>query len=171
MLTKSKKISIAFLKFLLFTVCILLFGSSVIDLSIKTAYPFIVLALLVASAVFSKLSHCAFAGFICGAFVDSITSGTYCFNTITLMLLAVAACLFSDNVFNKNLKATITLCFICTFVYYLCYWLLFIRPAISTTANPQYILQYAIPSSLYTTVFVIPFYFIYKYWHRICNEK
>lgn len=170
MLTKQKQRSIRFLSFLLFGVCILLFGSASIDLSIKNAYPFIILALLVAFSVFSKVSHSAVAGFICGAFADSIASETYCFNTIALMLLSVASCLIFDNLFNKNLKAAIFLCFLCTCIYYFFYFIFFIGPDVNISNSAEYLLQYALPSSAYTAVFVIPFYFIYKHWNRLRNE-
>lgn len=170
MLTKRKKRSITALNILLFAACILLFGNAGINLSIKHAYPFILLALLVAFSVFSKISHAAVAGFISGAFIDSVASGSYCFNTVILMLLAVAAVLLSNNVFNKNLKAVITLCFLTTVVYYLFYWLIFINPPLKAGDSIAYILQYALPSCIYTTVFVLPFYFLYKYWNKAVQE-
>ena len=119
MLSKRKLRSIKFQNLLLFAACILLFGGAGFSLKLNHAYPFILLALLVAFSVFSKISHAAVAGFICGAFVDSISADSYCFNTAALMLLTVAACLLSDTVFNKNIKAVITLCFLTACAYYL----------------------------------------------------
>ncbi len=169
MLSNKKRGVIRFLNFLLFALCILLYGNAAFDMSIKNAYPFIMLALLVAFSVFSKISHAAIAGFICGAFADSIAANSYCFNTAALMCLTVGACLLSDNVFNKNLKAVITLCFLTVFCYYLLYWIFFIIPVLST-GKVEYLLRFALPSAVYTTVFVIPFYFIYKYWYKLKTE-
>lgn len=170
MLTKRRRRNIIFLNVLIFSLCILLFGNADISLKLNHATPFILLSLLVAFSVFSKTSYSAVAGFISGAFVDSIANSSYCFNTLALMLLAVGASLLSDRVFNKNLKAVVALCFLTTAVYYIFYWLIFINPSVSTTDSIAYLLQFALPSSLYTTLFIFPFYFLYKHWDKLRNE-
>lgn len=159
---KKRRFGVALLNFVLFAAAILLFGNTGIRLHIKHAYPFLILSLLTAYSCFSGVSRAALAGFLSGAFIDSVASGSYCFNTLAFMLLAVAASRLSSSVFNKNLKACITLCFLVTAAYYLLYWIIFIAFSLDFKGNSQYLLQYALPSCIYTTVFVIPFYFLYK---------
>ncbi len=149
--------------FLIFFAVIILFGSGIINLDIKTAHPFVVLSLLVAFSCFaSGFSSCIFAGIVTGACVDSIAADSYCFNTLALMLLAVGAYLLSNNVFNKNLKATLALCFLLSLVYYLIHWLVFIAFSLDFRENLEYLLQHVFPSCLYTAVFCIPFFLIYN---------
>lgn len=168
MLKKERHPIIFTLNILLFFFAIIFYGGG-IDISIGHAYPFIILALLVAFSVFAKVSHAAVAGLISGAFIDSVSTGSYCFNSIALLLLAVGACLLSANVFNKNLKAVFALCFLSAVVYYLFYWLVFIAFSVKGNENIEYLLRYALPSALYTSFFAIPFYLIYKHWNKIKN--
>lgn len=158
----NRRASITVLNIFLFAAAILLFGSTELSLNIKHAYPFLVLSLLTAYSCFYNVSLSALAGFLSGAFIDSVAAGSYCFNTIGLMLLAVAANRLSTSVLNKNLKACLTLCFIISLTYYLFYWLVFIAFSLGLKENLQYLLQYALPSCIYTSVFVVPFYFLYK---------
>ncbi len=164
---KNRHIGITVLNVLLFFAAILLFGNTEIPLHIKHAYPFVLLSLLTAFSCFSNVTLCTLAGFLSGAFIDSIASNSYCFNTITLMLLAVAANRLSISVFNKNLKACVTLCFFVTLAYYLLYWLCFVALSLGFKENSQYLMQYALPSCVYTTVFVVPFYFLFKKQNKI----
>lgn len=170
MLSKSRRRTIVLLNILLFALCILLYGNAGTILKLNHATPFILLSLLVAFSVFSKISLSAVAGFISGAFIDSIANSSYCFNTIALMLLAVGVSLLSDRVFNKNLKGVTALCFLSCAAYYLFYWLIFINPSVDTTDSIAYLLQFALPSIIYTTLFIFPFYFLYRYWNKLKNE-
>lgn len=169
MLKKKRHPVIAILSFALFFFAIFFYGCG-IDISIGHAYPFIILAVLTAYSVFTKISHAAVAGLISGAFIDSVSTGSYCFNSIMLLILSVGACLLSANVFNKNVKAVTTLCFLSTVVYYVFYWLVFIVFSLKGNENMEYLLDYALPSALYTAIFVIPLYFLYKYWNKIRNN-
>lgn len=170
MQSRKKQGKIIFLNFLIFFTAILLYGSVNIDLSIKNAYPFVLLSVLTAFCVFSKISYAAAVGFVSGIFIDSISSKSYCFNTIALMLLGVAVCLLANNIFNKNFKAVLVLCFLTALLYFFLYWLVFIAFSLKGTSNITYLLNYVLPSSFYTAVFVIPFYFLYRYWNKLLNE-
>lgn len=159
---KNRLTAITFLNIFLFAAAILLFGNTGISLHIKHAYPFLVLSLLTAYSCFYSVSRAALAGFLAGAFIDSVASGSYCFNTLALMLLAVAANRLSNSVLNKNLKACLALCFFISLIYYSFYWIFFIAFSLGFKENLGYLLQYALPSCIYTAVLVVPFYFLYK---------
>jgi len=170
MLEKKRHPGIVLSNIALFFVCILLYGSTEIDLSIMNAYPFVLLALLAAYSVFAEISFAAAAGFISGAFIDSVSGGGHCFNTIVFMFLAVSVCLLANNVFNKNLKAVITLCFLSAVAYFFLYWIAFIAFSLNTDENTNFLLRYAIPSAVYTTFFVISFSFLYKFFNQKRNS-
>jgi len=170
MLKKKKHPGKIALNLLLFFVCILLYGTTQIDLSIMNAYPFVLLALLVSYSVFADLAFAAVAGLVSGAFVDSVSSGGHCFNSIVFMYIGVSVYLLANNVFNKNLKAVITLCFLSALAYYILYWITFVAFSLNSTENSHFLLRYIIPSAVYTTVFIFPFYFIHKYFDNKKNS-
>ncbi|MGI6279087.1 MAG: hypothetical protein ACOYJS_00830 [Acutalibacteraceae bacterium] len=171
MVSKKHHAGITFLNILIFFTAILMHGNFESLLYIEQSKPFILLALLTAYSTYSKFGWAAFAGALSGAFVDSTASGSYCFNTIGLMLLAALVCLLSNSVFNKNLKAAAVLCFIVSMIYFLTHWLILIAFKTSAGDNIEYLLQTALPNSLYTTVFILPFYFLYKHWNKKRNEN
>ena len=170
MLAKKRYPKIFILNILIFFLCIVFHGVIGVNLAIRNAYPFVILSLLTAYSCFSDVSRCAAAGFICGAFIDSIAAGSYCFNTLFFMCVSTLLCVMSDTVFNKNLKAALTLCLLSAVLYYLLNWLLFIAFSADSSENMLYLLKYALPSSLYTAFAVIPFYYLYRRWYRIRNE-
>lgn len=171
MLQKRKYPFISFLNFLMFFLAIMLFSPGGIDLSIKNASPFISLALLIVFSCFSSTAQAVSVGFIVGAFTDSASVGSYCFNTLVLFVLALLANLLSHNVFNRNLKATVTLSVLLIALYYISYWGVFIAFSAVGSGNSVYLLKYALPSVLYTGVFSIPFYFVYKKFEKMKSEN
>ena len=89
---------------LLFSAVILFETTGLVDISIKNATPLLLLPLITAFAVFSTVTQAAAVGFVCGAFLDSVSYGSFCFNSIALLVLSVLAYLIANNLFNKNLK-------------------------------------------------------------------
>ncbi len=170
MLKKQRHWGIITLNFVMFFLSLTLFGGSGISLRLFGAVPIVALSLLSAYSSFNSLSSSAVAGVISGAAMDSISANTYCFNTIAFLLIAVLAHLLSRSVFNRNLKAQITLCLMLTFLYYVVYWLLFVGFSLSYGDNLRYFLQSALPSAIYTAALTTPFYFIYKKFEKLQSE-
>ncbi len=152
-----------FLNFLLFLGISLLFSSDAVNISVNTATPLLPLSLLVAFSCYYSLNLSAVFGFLSGAVLDSVATGSYCFNTIFMLILGVLANLLLNTVFNKNWKAVFALCSLLSVLYYLVYWVIFIAFSLDFDGNTLYLLQYALPSSLYTGVVSLIFYFIYKF--------
>ena len=169
-MTKKRHSGISAAIILMFFLSLTLFSGSGINLSIFGAYPLLYLSLLTAFSGYSSLSRSAAAGLICGIVLDSVTLGSYCFNAVCLMLLAVLAHLLTERVFNRNLKATVFLCLLISIIYYMFYWLFFIAFSLSFSSNLEYLLKFALPSSIYTAFTVIPFYFIFKHFAKIKSE-
>lgn len=159
---RQKHFGIFVTTFLIFFLSLTLFNGSGISLSIHGVAPVMVLSVLFPFCVYNDVGICAGIGFLCGAVMDSTSAGGFCFNSVAILILAVSANLLSNAVFNRNLKAGTVLCFMLTVVYYLFYWLIFIAFSLKFGGNLKYLLQSAMPSSLYTAVLSIPFYFIFK---------
>lgn len=169
MLGRKKHPFIFIFNILLFLVVILLHGSVGISLGTGHARVFLLLPVLTAFSAFASPAAAAVTGFLCGCFIDSMASGSYCFNTVTLLVLSVAVCVLANSVFNKNLKAVTTLCLMYCVVYFFLYWLIFIANAVSAGETVTYLMQYALLSAIYSAVFVIPFFFLYRYFDKIKN--
>ena len=140
------------------------------DISIKTATPFLLLSLLLAFTIFGNVMKSAVLGLILGACADSVASGSYCFNTIALLIIGTAACLCANNLFNKNIKATVALSFVFSVIYYFAQWLTFHAIGHTSKAALEYLFSFSLPSAIYTSLFIIPFYFIFRHFDKISQS-
>lgn len=159
-----------FLTFLIFFFVIILSSVPDLSLKIKDIAPFTPLPLLIAYSIFSDVKKSALAGFLTGACVDSIASGTYCFNTIALLIAAVLVCLSANNLFNKNIRGAVVLSLFTAVLYFFFRWLIFHAFGFSVQQSFGYLLSHSLPSAIYTAVFIIPFYFILKYFDKLKNQ-
>lgn len=169
MQTKKRHPWIAFTSFLLFFLTFIIHYTDIIDLGIKNARPLIILPLLTAFAMFNKPLLSAAVGFLIGVCMDSGAAGALCFNAALLMLSAALISVFAESLFNRNIRSAILLCVLVSLVYYSLRWVFFYAFNSGVEDNLTYLLSYAFPSVLYTDVFIVPFYFLYKYFYRLSN--
>ena len=155
----------------IFALVIIFHTSEIADISIYNASPMLILPLLTAFSFFADLKQCVIAGLICGAFIDSVSQGAYCFNTIVLMLLSVFVYLAANNLFNKNIRAAMVLSLITAAIYYILLWLFFYCIGAGMQNNLGFLLKYALPSAVYSAVFIFPFYYLYRYFKNRKNIK
>lgn len=153
----------------IFILNMLIFGSILVfdintkvDITIRNATPLLIIPLLSAFSVFSSLEAAAVVGLFSGAMLDSVMSGSYCFNTITLFLLGAVVNLAANNLFNKNMRGVAALTLIMAVLYFLVYWLRFFAFTTNMKNSLIYLMSYGFPSAIYTTAFIFPFYWIYK---------
>ncbi len=171
MLNRKRNRKITAIIFLMFFLSLTLFGGSGVNLSIMGAYPLLFLSLLVAFSGYTSVFPSAMTGLACGIVLDSVELDSCCFNALCLMLLAVLSNLLAERVFNRNLKATVFLCLLISSVYYLFYWLFFMAFGLSFNSSIEYLLQIALPSSVYTAATIIPFYYIFKYFKKLKSQN
>lgn len=167
MLQKKRHPFIFFANIVIFLFVILFHTSETVDLSIKNATPLLILPLITAFSFYSGVGTAAAVGFVSGAFLDSTASQTHCFNTAVLMLAGALVSVAADSLFNRNISAAAVLSLTVSVVYYLLNWIFF--HAVGKTAHDSmlYLLSYAVPSAVYSAVFIIPFYFVYRYFDRL----
>lgn len=170
MLYKKSHPFIAVFTFLIFFAVIILDSADSLDISVKTATPFMLLPLLLAFSVFADVKKSAFAGIILGACADSVASGSYCFNTIALLIIGTAVCLAANNLFNKNIRAALVLSLLTAVAYFFAQWLTFHAIGYTAKDSLEYLFSYSLPSAIYTSVFVIPFYFIFRHFDKLKNQ-
>ena len=170
MQTKKRHPWIKVTSFLLFSFAFIIHYTDIVDISIKNARPLIIIPILTAFSMFSSAGVSAAVGLIVGIFMDSCASGAVCFNAIVLMLSAAFISVFSERIFNRNIRSAILLCTLASLFYFLLRWIGFYALSLGTQDNLTYLLSCAFPSALYTALFVIPFYFLYRYFYKIINN-
>ena len=143
----------------LFTVLIL-FHYSGASIKIMNANPISALALLVALIMFTSELGGVLTGVTVGIVIDSVAATPNGFNTVTLTLISFGAAIASHYLLNRNIKAAVTLCLICAALYFAARWLVTFAFAGDIAGSLTYLIRYAAPSAVYTTVFVIPFFYI-----------
>lgn len=158
------------LNVLIFSILILLHYTDKTAISISGISPVLVLPLLTAFSMFHSPVVSAVTGLIAGVFMDSCTIGSYCFNAIALLCLGTAVSLASSNLFNKNIGAATVLSVITCGIYHISQWLVFMTIGKSFTESITYLLKYAAPAALFSAIFIFPFYFLYKYFHKLTSN-
>ena len=159
---KTKKTFLLIVINALLLTVLLLFHYSGASIAISTANPMALLALLVAIIMFASEIAGVLTGMLIGIVLDSVTSTPIGFNTLTLTLISFAAALISHYLFNRNLKAAVTLCLLFAFAYFFARWLIGFAFSGDVEDSFVYLIRYAVPSAVYTTVFIVPFFYIEK---------
>jgi rod shape-determining protein MreD len=130
-------------------------------LSIGQAVPLILLPLAVSISIFYSENIGLLTGLITGAFMDSVSTESSCFNTIFMVIACMVCGLLSSTFLNKNLKAAICLSVGASFAYFILKYLIFFS-FFGMSVDYSYFTLYLIPSAVYTSVWIIPFYFLNK---------
>ena len=155
---------------LIFFFVILFTISGVVDISIKNATPLVLIPLITAFSIFNSVGKSVFAGIIAGACLDSVQVGTYCFNTLAFLILAVLVYLVANNLFNKNIQSAVTLCLIVSVLYFVAKWGIYFTVGLNMKDSAEYLLSYALPSAVYSTAFIIPLYYLYRFFEKLENQ-
>lgn len=147
---------------------VVIFHSSFADVfTIKSATPMLLLPLITAFAFYHSSLACLGVGLICGAVVDSVSAGSYCFNTILFIVLATVGSRAANSLFNKNIKAAAVAAIISSSFYFISSWLVFYAFGSTLEDSLGYILSYGLPSAIYSALFIFPFYYIFKVIEKI----
>ena len=159
---KTKKTFFIIITNALLAFVLLLFHYSGASIAISTANPIAVLALLVAIIMYASEVAGVLTGMLLGIILDSVTSTPIGFNTVTLTVISFAAALISHYLFNRNLKAALALCLLFSFAYFFARWIVGFAFTGDTADSFLYLIRYAVPSAIYTTVFIVPFFYLEK---------
>lgn len=155
---------------ILFAVIILFHTADIVDISIGNATPLLLLPLLTAFSIFASPSKSVLAGFIAGACLDAVSGATYCFNTLCFMLIALAVCLAANNLFNKNIRAAIVLSLLSASSYFVLLWLFYHAIGRGVKDSLGYLLGFAFPSAVYSAIFIIPLFYLYRYFEKLRTQ-
>lgn len=147
----------AFLIIILF----LLHYTQLLDITVYGVSPMLLLPFLVSFSIFTEEMPATFTGALIGIFADSSASGSSCFHTIFFFLTGFAVSLTMHYLLNNNIRSAIMLSLLTSVFYFVLRWLFF--HAFSGVDNStEYLMQYALPSVVYTAVFIFPFYYLQR---------
>ena len=132
------------------------------SLKLGTAFPILLVPAVMVIACFLREWSCFVSGLLCGIALDTVTNGTQCFNTITLMLLGAAVGLIFKFLLNRNIKAMIIVSVLGSILFFLLKW--FFLDLLGGDASASALLiKYHLPSAVYTSLFAIPFFYYVKH--------
>lgn len=132
------------------------------SLKLGTALPLLLLPAVIVIACFLREWTGFWAGFLCGIALDTVTNGTQCFNTITLMVFGVSVGLLFRFLLNRNIKAIIIVSVLGSCLFFILKWL-FLDLLTGDPSAVTLLLKYHIPSAIYTSLFAIPFFYYLKW--------
>ncbi len=129
-------------------------------LNIGTAFPQLLLPLVVVTACFLREWTGFLFGLFCGIALDTVMNGTILLNTLLFIIIGTGAGLLFRFVLNRNLKSVILAGSIFSLFYFTFKWLFLSLLAKDPSAG-EIFARYELPSAIYTALFVIPvFYFV-----------
>ena len=163
---RSKIILVAFLNFFIFAVLFLIHYTKVFNIGNLNANPIAIIPLLVAYSMFNEEWRSALTGIIVGFFMDSTSSAGNGFHTVVLGFLGLSVSFIVKYLFNNNLKSAIALALLATLFYFILRWLIFHAIGGNTNDSVLYLMQYALPSVIYTSLFIFPFYYLQKKFYQ-----
>ncbi len=140
-----------------------------LTLKIGEAMPLLIIPALVALCIFYKEWIGFFYGLFVGFLLDSVTVGSNFLSTFSVMVIAVFAGLMASYVININLKAALVLSLICSLLYYFSNWFFLIALS-AEQYKLYYLLKISLPGAVYTSVFIIPFFYLFKWFYKCCNR-
>ncbi|MBR3594062.1 MAG: rod shape-determining protein MreD [Clostridia bacterium] len=159
--TSTFYVWVSVIGFLLFT-----FDSTgLAPLNIGNARPLLLLPLLVAVAMAGREWIGLLFGAVFGILLDTIGAETLCFNMIALFIIGTVCGLLCAHYVNDNVYSAVALCFFSNLFYYVARWFFFYVCA-GREEVFSYFFRYCVPTILYNTVFIIPFYFLLRYLSR-----
>lgn len=156
--------------FVLYFLVYLLHTSPYVNLTIVTATPMLFLPLVTAICIFSSLWGGVFAGLAAGILLDSVSNSLHCFNSIFFLVIGVAVWLLANNLFNKNIGAAFALTLLASAFYKILWWFFNYFFVLDIKESLALLLQYALPSALYSAVFILPLFYVYKWLNKIKTQ-
>lgn len=165
-MSKTKHPLITILNILIFFVSLLFYYTGILPLSIKGITPLLILPILTAFSIFNSPLTSAITGLLCGVFMDCNALNSYCFNATMLLVLGTFVAVASTSLFNKNIFSAMVLSLIAAVFYFVLQWAVFETDNTTINDSLTYLLKYAFPTAVYSAVFIIPFYYLYRYFER-----
>jgi hypothetical protein len=86
------------------------------------------------------------------------------------LVIGVAVWLLANNLFNKNIGAAFALTLLASAFYKILWWFFNYFFVLDIKESFALLLQYALPSALYSAVFILPLFYVYKWLNKIKTQ-
>ncbi len=153
----------------LFFLFYLITYTGLFPLKIGNAAPAPLIPLTVCVAFFFDEWKGFIAGVITGIAMDAVASEAVCFNTFIMLIIGLACGLLVTHYLNRNVYTIGVLSITSSLIYFGARWLLQSHSSAASAANS--LLFYALPSAVYSALFIIPFYFLGLLINRIGTKQ
>ena len=140
----------------------LLESTGIVSFSMGRANPIILIPLLVAVSMAAREWIGLIFGAVFGILLDTVGYEKFCFNMIMLVIIGCLCGLLCSFYVNDNIYAAVVLFFFANLFYFTVRWFFFFVCAGKGEAL-TYFTKYCFPSIIYSTVLIVPFYFLIKY--------
>lgn len=162
MKNKTKTLCIAAFNILIFAILIIFHYSDSLIFYNMRLNPIAVIPFLVAFSMSNEEWVSTVTAMAAGFFMDSAAARFNCFHTFLFMILFLFVSFSVRYLFNNNIKTAIMLSLVTLFIYFLLRWLFFYAFIVSAKDNLFYLMYYALPSIIVTTLFIFPFYYLQR---------
>lgn len=162
MIKPKKHWGIAILQLLMFILLFLLHFSGVLAINSLHATPLIVLPFMIAFCMFSQELPAALTGMTVGIFMDAFSSVDSYFHTVLFFIIGCTVSVLVHYLLNNNFRTSIVLSLVATLLYFTLRCLFFYSSG-GMVNSTGYLMRYALPSVIYTNLFIVPFYFLQSY--------
>ena len=162
---------IGLIEAMLFTVFFIIHYLNILQIKRFHANAFLLLPFFIAFCMFAQELTAAFTGLTLGIFMDAFSSGSSLYNTFFLFILGTAIAVLVRYLLNVNFRSALMLSIVSSLVYYLLRWFLYYAFNHTLSDSTAYIMQYALPSVIYTNLFIIPFYFLQKRLNSLKKDR
>ena len=132
------------------------------SLGIGFAVPIILVPAVVGVAMFFGEWFGFIFGLACGMALDSVTLYSNSLNTFLLMTVGVLVGIITSNYLNVNIFSALVVSFVSSLIYFLVKWF-FLQYLLNKSV--LYLWMVSLPSFLYTAVFIVPLFYVFKFIH------
>lgn len=160
--SKIKTPALIFIESIFVFLFFLIQYSTLNTLKIGNALPALLVALTVICGFFFGESHGLGIGLISGILMDAVTVNSTCFFALLLMLIGFLAGVLATHYLNNNFGAAVTLGALLSALFFIAKWLFFYVFK-SSNQSFKYLLEFALPSFVYTFAVYIIMYFLFKF--------
>lgn len=158
------------LQFLIFFILFICYTTGIFVWPIRRVTPMYLLPLLIAFAMHRQETTAAFTGLALGIFMDSASSHSGIFHTVFFFFIGLASSFLIHYLLNCNIRSALLLALAGSLLYFLSRWLLFHAFSDSMAGSTAYLMQYALPGTIYTTVYIFPFYYLERLFNRFIQK-
>ncbi len=145
----------------LFFVLFLISFTEILPLKIGNAYPFPIIAAVITAAYYYGEWVGFYSGLIVGIFADAVMAEALIANTLTLSVIGCLAGLLLRFYMNKNIFSAAFLSLCGAAVFFVARWISYFT-SIGLDDGLSYLLFFALPSGLYSALFIFPVFYLGK---------